>query len=96
MLALTCTILAPSGPSKARLLGILYKEELLKSNEFYELLAKMFNSEIIKQNDAQAFQKGLETHQNVTGVDGFTVLSRVLIEHNIMVISKIYMNITFN
>ena len=59
MLALTCTILAPSGPSKARLLGILYKEELLKSNEFYDLLCKMFNSEIIKQNDVQAFQKSL-------------------------------------
>ena len=47
-LALTCTILAPAGPRKARLLGILHKEERLKANQFYELLAKMFNGEIIK------------------------------------------------
>ena len=35
-------------------------------------------------------------HMNVTGVDGYTVLNRALIEHNIMIISRIYMNITFN
>lgn len=31
----------------------------------------------------------------MTGVDGYTVLERSLIEHNIVVISRIYMNITF-
>ena len=50
-LALTCTILSPAGPRKARQLGILHKEERLKSNQYYELLAKMFNGEIVKQAD---------------------------------------------
>jgi len=94
-LALTCTILAPAGPLKARLLGILQKEERVKANEHFDVLCKFFNGEIIKQEHVQEFKKSLESHQNVTGTDGYTVLDRALIEHNIVVISRIYMNITF-
>ena len=94
-LALTCTILAPAGPRKARLLGILQKEERVKANQFYDVLSKMFNGEIVKQEHVKEFKGSLEAHQNVTGTDGYTVLDRALIEHNIVVISRIYMNITF-
>ena len=94
-LALTCTILAPSGPRKARLLGILHKEERVKANQFYDVLSKMFNGEIVKQEHVQDFKGSLEPHQNVVGTDGYTVLDKALIEHNIVVISRIYMNITF-
>ena len=94
-LALTCTVLAPAGPVKARLLGILHKEERVKNNPFYDVLSKMFYGEIIRQEHVAEFKESLEAHQNVTGVDGYTVLNRALIEHNIMIISRIYMNITF-
>jgi COP9 signalosome complex subunit 4 len=47
-IALTCTILAPSGPRKARLLAILYNDERCKSNQFYDLLAKMFLGAVIR------------------------------------------------
>ena len=67
----------------------------MKANQYYDLLAKMFNGEIVKQADVQEFKGSLEAHQNVTGMDGYTVLNRALIEHNIVVISRIYMNITF-
>ena len=94
-LALTCTILAPAGPRKARLLGILQKEERVKSLASYDVLAKMFNGEIVKPEHVAEFKGSLDTHQNVTGVDGYTVLEKALIEHNIVVIGQLYMNITF-
>ena len=93
--ALTCTILAPSGPRKARLLAILYNDERLKSNQFYDLLSKMFVGEVIKNEHVEEFKQKLEDFQNVTGGDGYSVLDKALIEHNIVVISKIYMNIRF-
>ena len=38
----------------------------------------------------------MEDFQNIMMADGYSVLERALIEHNIVVISKIYMNIRFS
>lgn len=54
--ALTCTILAPAGPRKARLLAILYSDERTKSNQFYDLLAKIFNGEVIRKEHVVEFK----------------------------------------
>ena len=94
--ALKCTILSPSGPRKARLLAILYSDERVKSNQFYGLLAKMFEGEVIRKEHVQEFTQNLEGFQNVTMSDGYSVLDKALIEHNIVVISRIYMNIRFS
>ena len=93
--ALKCTILAPSGPRKARQLAILYSDERMKSNQFYDLLAKMFVGEVIRKEHVQEFTKDLADFQNITMSDGYSVLDKALIEHNIVVISRIYMNIKF-
>jgi COP9 signalosome complex subunit 4 len=37
----------------------------------------------------------LQPHQKVVSSEGFSVLGKALIEHNIEVISKIYSNISF-
>jgi PCI domain len=37
----------------------------------------------------------LDEHQKVRFTDGYTALEKALLEHNIQVLSKIYMNITF-
>ena len=58
--SLTCTILAPSGPRKARLLAILYNEERLKSNQFFPLLSKMFIGEVIRREHVEDFKGKLE------------------------------------
>ena len=58
--ALKCTILAESGPRKSRLLAILYSDERIKSNQFYDLLAKMFVGEVIRKEHVQEFTKNLE------------------------------------
>lgn len=58
--ALKCTILSPSGPRKARLLAILYSDERMKSNQFYDLLAKMFQGEVIRKEHVREFTQNLE------------------------------------
>lgn len=60
--SLTCTILAPSGPRKARLLAILYNEERLKSNQFFALLSKMFVGEVIRREHVEDFKGKLEDY----------------------------------
>ena len=45
--SLKSSVLAPSGPSKSRFLAVLYNDERLKSNKFYDLLSKMFKGERI-------------------------------------------------
>ena len=59
------------------------------------MLDKFFMGKIIKRPDANEFEQSLATHQKVVSSDGFSVLGKALIEHNIEVISKIYMNISF-
>lgn len=56
----------------------------------------MFLGKIIKKPDVAEFEKTLKPHQCTVSADGFTVLGKALIEHNIEVISKIYQNISFD
>lgn len=93
--AIKVSILSPAGPKKDRLIAILHSDERAKSNEFYDLLAKMFLGAVIRPEHVENFKNQLEGWQNVITGDGYTVLEKALIEHNILVISHIYMNIRF-
>ena len=55
----------------------------------------MYRQELLRDADVEEFEKSLKDHQKVKFSDGQTVLDRARIEHNIVVLSKIYMNITF-
>ena len=77
------------------MLAILTSDERAKSNQFYDLLNKMFVGVIVRPDDVVEFKNSLEEWQNVTMGDGYSVLDKALIEHNILMISKIYMNIRF-
>jgi COP9 signalosome complex subunit 4 len=93
--AVVCGILAPSGARKARTMTVLMKDERCKMNPFYDLVSKMTLGMVIREKDSKEFEGQLDTHQKVTLADGNTVLGKALIEHNIQVLSKIYMNIKF-
>lgn len=54
-LAITSTILAPSGPRKSRLVTVLYNDLRTKSLQFYGLLQKMFMGEIVKREHVTEF-----------------------------------------
>jgi COP9 signalosome complex subunit 4 len=94
-MAVTCAILSPAGPQKARIISNLYKDLRSPKLEHYELLDKMYLGKIIKKPDVKAFESSLVDHQKTVSSDGFSVLGKALIEHNIEVISKIYQNISF-
>ena len=68
----------------------------MKSNQFFDLLSKMFVGEVIRKEHVIEFKKKLEDYQNIVMGDGYSVLDKALIEHNIVVISRIYMNIRFS
>lgn len=94
--AITCAILSPAGDSKYRIMSVLHKDERSKSiDPHYGILDKLFMGHIIKESDVAAYEADLEDHQKARGEDGSTVLARALLEHNILVLSKIYLNITF-
>jgi COP9 signalosome complex subunit 4 len=73
----------------------LYKDIRSSKLEHFELLDKMYLGKIIKKPDVKAFEDSLQDHQRTVSQEGFSVLGKALIEHNIEVISKIYQNISF-
>lgn len=95
--AMTCAILSPAGDSKYRIMSVLHKDERTKAiDPHYGILDKLFMGHIIKESDVAAYEADVLTdHQKARGEDGSTVLARALLEHNILVLSKVYLNITF-
>lgn len=94
---MACAILSPAGDNKYRIMGVLHKDERSKSlDPHFEILDKFFMGHIIKERDIAAFEaEHCEEHQKALGADGYTVLQKALLEHNILILSKIYLNITF-
>ncbi len=95
-MALTCAVLAPAGPQKSRLLSVLHKDIRSAKLEHYDILDKIFMGRVIKKPDIKAFEESLQVHQRTVSQEGYSVLDKALIEHNIEVISKIYKNISFD
>jgi len=93
--AVTCAILAPPNPSRSRVLALLMSDDRAPNLRNYNLLEKMFKERIVRNNEVEAFQKMLQTHQNAETSTGRTVLQNSIIEHNMFAASKMYNNITF-
>jgi len=93
--AVTCAILAPAGPSRSRVLAILYSDERAQSLHNYGLLEKMFKERIIRESEIKQFEKRLAPHQNAQTSSGMTVLQDSMTEHNMLAASKLYNNIKF-
>lgn len=91
--AVTCTILAPAGPQRMRMLAVLYKDERCKTLPIYPLLERVYYERILSQEQIDTFAEGLAPHQLATTVDGSTVLDRAMVEHNLLSASKLYKNI---
>jgi COP9 signalosome complex subunit 4 len=90
-----CAILAEAGPQRQRLLATLYKDERSQKAESYLVLEKMYLDRIITKREVEAFAKTLQAHQLARLGDGSTVLERAVIEHNVLSVSLLYQNITF-
>ena len=94
--ALNCTILAPAGKQRSRLLATLFKDERCQKLPASHILEKMYLDRIIRSNQVKQFESILLPHQKATTTDGSTLIDRAVIEHNLLAASKLYNNIKFN
>jgi len=93
--AVICSILAPAGPQRSRMLSTLFKDERSSKLEIYPILEKMYLERIIRKAEVEKFAKELKPHQLAVLSDGSTVLDRAVVEHNLLSASKLYNNISF-
>jgi len=91
-----CSVLAPAGPTRSRLLGLYFKDERAMELKSYPVLEKMFLGRLLKKEETQAFATSLKTHQKAVMGDGRTLLETAVIEHNLLAASMVYNNITFD
>ncbi|KEF59483.1 uncharacterized protein A1O9_04327 [Exophiala aquamarina CBS 119918] len=92
--AIKTAILAPAGPLRSRTLAKLYKDERSAETEEYGILENMFLDRLLSSMEVEAFAATLAPHQLAKTADGSTVLSKAVIEHNLLATSRLYENIT--
>lgn len=91
--AITCAVLAPAGPLRARQLGKLYKDDRTSETAEYSILEKIFLDRLLSPVEVKAFAAGLAEHQLAKTSDGSTVLDKAVLEHNLLATSRLYANI---
>lgn len=91
--AITCAILAPAGPRRSRLLGMLYNDERSKKLDLFPLLQCIHMGRLLQKHHVDRLRPTLQPHQLNAHPDGDTVLDRAIIEHNMLAISRMYSNI---
>ncbi|KAF8071124.1 CSN4 [Scenedesmus sp. PABB004] len=94
--AITCTILAAAGPQRSRLLSQVYKDERSASLPVWPFLEKVYLERILARDEVEAFAATLKPHQMALLPDGSTVLSKAVMQHNLLSASKLYNNISIN
>ena len=87
-------ILAPAGPPRSRTLAKLYKDERSSDTEEFGILENMFLDRLLAPAEIEAFAAKLAPHQLAQTADGSTVLSKAVIEHNLIAASRLYENIS--
>lgn len=93
--AITCAVLAPAGPLRGRQLAKLYKDERTSDTAEYGILEKIFLDRILAPSEVATFAANLKDHQLAKTSDGSTVLDKAILEHNLLAVSRIYANISF-
>jgi len=101
--AVTCAILAPSGPQRQRVLGHIFKDPRLNQLDTLSqfethatILTKMFKSQILGKKELVKFEASLQPHQKAIMGDGLSIMERGVVEHNMLAISGIYRSIYVN
>ncbi|XXG98811.1 hypothetical protein Hte_005141 [Hypoxylon texense] len=94
-MAVKCAILAPAGPLRSRALGRLFKDERAPHLDEFGMLEKMFFDRLLAPAEVDKFARGLAPHQLALTADGSTVLARAVVEHNLLAVSRLYLNVDF-
>ncbi|KAM0715027.1 hypothetical protein Q7P37_009492 [Cladosporium fusiforme] len=94
--AITCAVLGPAGPTRARQLAKLYKDERTPDTPEFSILEKIFLDRLLAPGEVAAFAAELKTHQLAKTSDGSTVLDKAVLEHNLLAVSRLYQNISIS
>lgn len=78
--ALNCTILAPAGKQRLRLLATLFKDERCQKLPAYNILEKMYLDRIIRSGQIKEFESILLPHQKAKTADGYFYVNTYIIE----------------
>lgn len=94
--AIICTVLAPAGPQRGRMLAKLYKDDRASLADNFAILEKIFLDRLLSPAEIKVFASKLEPHHLARTSDGSTVLDKAILEHNLLGASKLYNNIGFD
>lgn len=94
--AIICTVLAPAGPQRGKMLARLYKDDRASQAEDFAILEKIFFDRLLSPAEIKAFAAKLDPHHLAKTSDGATVLDKAILEHNLLGASKLYNNIGFD
>lgn len=94
--SIICTVLAPAGPQRGKMLAKLYKDDRASQAEDFPILEKIFFDRLLSPAEIKAFAAKLEPHHLAKTADGSTVLDKAVLEHNLLGASKLYNNIGFD
>ncbi|GKY97591.1 hypothetical protein MPSEU_000717500 [Mayamaea pseudoterrestris] len=98
--AVTCAILAPSGPQRQRILAHIYKDARLDQldsiqgmESHSQIMKKMYMHQILQPQELVKFESSLADHQKAVMGDGLTIMERGVIEHNMVAVANLYQSI---
>lgn len=98
--AVTCAVLAPSGPQRQRVLGSITNDNRLSTLESIPefsshgtILKKMYTHQIIRPSELVQFDASLAEHQKAVMGDGLTIMERAVVEHNMIAVADLYESI---
>ena len=98
--AVTCAILAPSGPQRQRVLTSIVNDPRLSSLDTIPdfathgaILKKMYTHQIIRPTELVQFDASLADHQKAVMGDGLTIMDRAVVEHNMIAVADMYESI---
>lgn len=91
--SVTCIILAQPGPERSQLLKNMYGDERSQQLPQYRILKKVYLEQLLNESDIEELKEQLTPSQMAQNPDGTTVLSRAMIDHNLMSVSRLYLNI---
>lgn len=98
--AVTCAILAPSGPQRQRVLTSIVNDPRLPSLDIIPdfathgtIIKKMYTHQIIRPTELVQFEASLVDHQKAVMGDGMTIMDRAVVEHNMIAVADMYESI---
>ena len=91
--AIICGVLAPAGPQRSKNLAKLFKDEKSTQLEEFGILEKVFLDRLVSPPEVTKFASKLAPHQLARTADGSTVLTKAIVEHNLLAISRLYENV---